>query len=113
MMAIELETYTIGCPDCAKDIEFTVGQVECLARDIDDECDEAAKIARAETEAEFDGMVDPADLPIHPRVIHDLSRAIASGDLIEARILLDRIAYDLGGEHSTACEVGRFAKVPV
>lgn len=93
--------------ECGKEVEFNTCDIEGLDAYIEKECDGAA----AEAEAQFDGMVDPSDLPIQPRTIHDLSQAIATGNLSEARILLDRIAYDLGSEHQNACEIGRFAKV--
>jgi hypothetical protein len=94
--------------ECGREVEFDTCDIDGMDDYIEKECREAA----AEKEAEFDGMVDPTDLPIQPRMIHDLSQAIASGNLSEARILLDRIAYELGSEHDTACQLGRFAKVP-
>jgi hypothetical protein len=105
MMAKE---YFIEC-ECGKEVEFNTDDIDGLDDYIAAEC----KGAAADAESQFDGMVDPTDLPIQPRMIHDLSQAIASGDLSEARILLDRIAYELGNEHSDACQIGRFAKVPV
>jgi hypothetical protein len=100
--------YFIEC-ECGKEVEFNTDDIDGLDEYIDRECKDAA----AEAEAQFYGMVDPSDLPVQPRTIHDLSQAIATGNLSEARILLDRIAYDLGHEHSEACQIGRFAKVPV
>jgi hypothetical protein len=98
--------FYIDC-ECGKEVEFDTGDIDGLDEYIQKECDGAA----SEAEAAFDGMVDPSDLPIQPRTIHDLSQAIASSNLAEARILIDRIAYDLGSEHQNACEIGRFAKV--
>lgn len=108
-MPVELETYTLECPHCKAEVDFAVREVEGLAADIDDENDMAAEHARTETEREFEGMVDPSDLPITPRIIHELSAAIRKGDRFEAELLLDRIAYDLGGEHENACQLGRFS----
>jgi copper chaperone CopZ len=112
-MMIELEAYSIECPSCKNEIEFLVNQVDGLAKDINDECDAAATEAEKQFEAQYAGMVDPSDLPVQPRWLHDLSQAIAQGDLAEARIWCDRIAYELGIEHDAACQIGRFARVPV
>jgi len=106
---IELEAYT--CPHC--EAEFTVNEVDGLASDIENETDNAAATARTETEAEFDGMVDPSDLPIKPRTIHDLAAAIRRGDATEGRRLLERIAEDLGSEHKNALECGWFSREAV
>jgi hypothetical protein len=101
--------FFIECPKCEAEIEFDTFDIDGLDDHITAVSDEAAK----EAERQFDGMVDPDDLPVRPRMIHDLSQAVAAGNMGEARILLDRIAYELGHEHQEACEVGRFAKVPV
>lgn len=108
-MAIELETYALDCSHCGKEVEFKVNDIDGLSSDIDDECRDAERSTRSEVENEFAGMVDPEDLPIHPRTIHDLAAAIERGDTGEARLLLDRIADDLGLEHREAAQIGRFS----
>ena len=100
--------FSIECP-CGKEVEFNTVDINGLDDHVADQCFNASE----ETKSEFVGMVDPSDLPIQPRMIHDLSQAIAVGNMIEARILCDRIAEELGLEHQHACEVGRFAKVMV
>jgi copper chaperone CopZ len=110
-MAIELNAYGIDCPHCGEEVEFVVNDIEGLAHDIEEEVRDAERSARDEAEREFDGMVDPEDLPIQPRTIHDLAAAIERGDTGEARLLLGRIADDLGLEHKSAAEIGRFSNL--
>lgn len=107
---IELGKYEVVCTHCGKETEFLVSEVDGLVDDIDDDIADARKLERQDAEAEFSGMVDPTDLPIQPRMIHDLAVAIESGDKFEARILLERIAEDLSLEHQQAAQLGRFAK---
>jgi hypothetical protein len=106
---IELETYCVECPHCKEEVDFTINQVDGLSADIDDKNETSAANARAETEREYEGMVDPSDLPIQPRTIHDLSAAIRRGDRAEAELLLDRIVEDLSLDHSEACQIGRYS----
>lgn len=108
-MAIELNNYGIDCPHCGKEVEFVVNDIDGLSADIESECRDAERATRSEVESEFAGMVDPEDLPIQPRTIHDLAAAIERGDASEARLLLGRIADDLGLEHREAAQIGRFA----
>jgi hypothetical protein len=98
--------FYIQC-ECGKEVDFGTADIDGLDDFIADECRAAAN----EAEAQFDGMVDPFDLPVQPRMVHDLSQALATGNTSEARILLDRIAEELGIEYQNACELGRFAKV--
>lgn len=105
-MPIELESYI--CPHC--EAEFTVNEVDGLAYDIDAEVDNAATSERREVEREFEGMVDPADLPVSPRSIYELAAAIRRGDATEGRRLLRIVAYDLGIEHHNAFELGWFSR---
>ena len=107
---IELNTYTIECEHCGKDNEFAIKEVPGLAKDIEEEVDEASACATRDTEAQFAGMIDPADHPIHARTIFELAAAIRRGDKVEAELLLDRVAADLGREHANAVQVARFSR---
>lgn len=108
-MAIELNAYGLTCKHCGEEVEFEVQEIEGLSRDIESECDEAARIAERETEGQFAGMIDPDDHPIQPRTMHDLAAAIRRGDVAEAEILLSRVADDLGEAHRNAIQIGRFS----
>lgn len=109
-MPIKLESYTIECEHCGKQTDFTIAEVPGLSRDIDEEIEEACRVERRETEAQFDGMIDPADHPIHARTMHELAAAIRRGDKAEAELLLERVASDLGAEHVNAVQVARFSR---
>lgn len=106
---IELNAYGIDCPHCGEEVEFAVNDIKGLSADIERECNEAAKIAERETEGQFAGMIDPDDHPIQPRTMHDLAAAIERGDVIEARLLLGRVADDLGLQCRESVEIGRFS----
>lgn len=108
-MDTSLEKYAIDCPHCGKEVEFRTLDVDDLAKDIESEVEHACAQTERDKDSEFAGMVDPEDLPIQPRTIHDLSAAIERGDTGEARLLLGRIADDLGLEHSEAAQIGRFS----
>ena len=105
---IELETYSLECPDCKREIEFTVKDIDGLASDIEDAVEDACKTERRDAEREYEGMVDPDDLPILPQTMKELAAAIRRGDMPEAELLLDRVADDLGSEHTNAVQIGRY-----
>lgn len=107
-MDTSLNKYEIDCPHCSKEISFRTYEVDELASDIDEEVERARFSTRQEVESEFDGMVDPGDIPVQPQTIKELSAAIRTGDKFTAELLLDRIADDLGGEHINAVQIGRF-----
>lgn len=107
-MNTAFEKYELLCSHCAKETSFCTADVDGLAGDIEAEVDAAETDARRDTEREFEGMVDPGDLPVTPQIMKELAAAICGGNRIDAELLLDRIAEDLGYEHVNAVQIGRF-----
>ena len=102
-----VKEFWIECDKCKHEVEFDIVEVDGLVGHIEDETEGAAR----EAERQFDGMIDPDDMPISERMFHDLSSAIHRGDKAEAAILLDRIAEDLGNQYVNQVQIGRFMKV--
>lgn len=96
--------YFIECDKCQHEVEFNEDDVPELSDHID------ACVAQAEREVErqYEGMIDPDDLPITPQTMKELAAAIRCGDRAEGERLLDLIADDLGLMHTEAVQIGRY-----
>lgn len=111
-----MEEFSIACTECGKPVSFEIYEIPELEVHIERECSDAADNARDEASV---NVYDEIAALINPRLIHDISLAIASADLTEARILFDRLCSDLGFDRLCSDlgpafvqqnEVGRFIR---
>lgn len=55
--------------------------------------------------------IDDPEHDIDPRLFHELSAAIRRGDRVEAELLLDRLAEEVGPEYTESVQLGRFSRL--
>lgn len=96
--------YFIECDKCQHEVEFNEDDVP----ELEDAINTSIADARREVEHEYDGMIDPGDLPITPQMMKELAAAIRIGNRENAERLIDMIADELGIGHTEAVQIGRF-----
>lgn len=99
------KSYSVMCEHCEKDVSFEISEIP----ELDAHIDLVTANVRSEVECEFEGFVDPAEMVRDDRTLPDLAIAIRRADATEAKILLDKIAGELGSGAEEAVERGWFS----
>lgn len=107
------DKFTIECPNCRTDRQFAIDDVPQLQGYVEGMLD----AARAEGGDDARAAIWGCDCPdlssltgaMGARILRGLAAAVRRGDVAEARIQLDLLAGELGGEAAHEIELGWFS----